>query len=171
MTQADIRHRTNEQIRGAFQVRLIDSEGKMIGIIPFREALVQAQTAGLDLVEMNRNSNPPVCKILNYGKFKYDAAKAAKEARKNQKIQELKEVTLRPVTDDHDLLIKAKHIKGWLEEGDKVKIVVKMRGRERAHPEEGIKIIRELLAAVGPHKVTSQPSAEGKFIAAMIEPC
>jgi translation initiation factor IF-3 len=170
MTQADIRYRTNEQIRGVYQVRLIDSEGKMIGIMPFREAFTRAQGLGMDLVEINRNSSPPVCKILNYGKFKYDTAKAVKEARKKQHIAELKELTLRPVTDTHDLLVKAKHAKGWLEDGDKVKIIVKMKGRERVHPEQGTQVIRELLTEIGPHKMQGQPQADGRYITVIIEP-
>jgi translation initiation factor IF-3 len=170
-SQADIRHRINEQIRGVYQVRLIDSSGKMIGIVPIKEALSQAQNAGLDLVEMNRNGNPPVCKILNYGKFKYDQVKTAKEAKKKQHIQDIKEVTLRPVTDTHDLLTKAKHVKEWLQAKDKVKIVVRMKGREKVHPDLGMNIIKELLLNVGPYKVVQAPqSTDGRFIFAMIEP-
>lgn len=165
------RHRLNEQIRGVREVRLIDAEGKMIGVVPFVQALTKAQTEGLDLVEMNRNGNPPVCKLLDYGKFKYDNAKAAKEARKNQHVIDIKELTLRPATDTHDLLVKAKHVKEWLEDGDKVKITVRMKGRERVHPDQGIQVIRELLAEVGTHKIEQQPRAEGKFITALIAPC
>mgnify|MGYP002066940897 FL=1 len=169
MTQADFRYRTNEQIRGVYQVRLIDTDGKMIGIVPFREALTTAQNLGLDLVEINRNASPPVCKVLNYGKFKYDQAKSAKEARKNQHAQELKELTLRPVTDTHELLVKAKHARGWLEDGDKVKIIVKMKGRERVHPEQATLVIRELLKEIGTHKMQGQPQVDGKYVTVIIE--
>lgn len=165
------RHRVNEQIRGVRDVRLIDADGKMVGVVPFFQALNKAQTEGLDLVEMNRNGNPPVCKLMDYGKFKYDNAKAAKEARKNQHVVEVKELTLRPATDTHDLLVKAKHVKEWLEDGDKVKITVRMKGRERVHPDQGVQVIRDLLAQVGSHKVEQAPRAEGKFITAMIAPC
>lgn len=165
------RHRLNEQIRGVREVRLIDADGKMVGVVPFLQALNKAQIEGLDLVEMNRNGNPPVCKLLDYGKFKYDNAKAAKEARKNQHIIDIKELTLRPATDTHDLLVKAKHVKEWLEDGDKVKITVRMKGRERVHPDQGIQVIRELLSEVGSHKIEQQPRAEGKFITALIAPC
>lgn len=164
------RHRINEQIRGVREVRLIDAEGKMVGVVTYFAALDRARLENLDLVEMNRNGAPPVCKLIDYGKFKYDNAKAAKEARKNQHITEVKEVTLRPATDDHDLLVKAKHVKEWLSEGDKVKIVVRMKGRERVHPDQGVNIIMELLRNIGTHKVEVQPRAEGKFIVAMIAP-
>lgn len=165
------RHRINEQIRGVRDVRLIDGEGKMVGVIPFYQALEKARADNLDLVEMNRNGNPPVCKILDYGKFKYDNAKAAKEAKKNQHVVEVKEMTLRPATDTHDLLVKAKHVKEWLEDGNRVKITVRMKGRERVHPDQGVNIIRELLQNVGTHKVEVPPRAEGKFIVAMIASC
>lgn len=164
------RHRINRLIRGVNEVRLIDENGQMLGIVGFSDALREAQTKGFDLVEMNRNSNPPVCKLLDYGKFKYENAKAAKEARKNQQIVEVKEVTLRPATDLHDILVKAKHVKEWLEEGDKVRITIRMRGRERVHPDQGLNVISQLLAEVGSHKVEMQPKAEGKLIVALIAP-
>lgn len=165
------RHRINGQIRGVREVRLIDGSGQMVGVVLLSAALSQALTEGVDLVEINRNSNPPVCKLLDYGKFKYDNAKAAKEARRNQKVVDIKEVTLRPATDTNDLLVKAKHIKEWLSDGDKVKITVRMKGRERVHPDQGVKVIQELLLSSGPHKLEVPPKAEGKFIIAMIAPC
>lgn len=164
------RHRINNLIRGVNEVRLIDENGQMVGVLDVSEARKRAREAGLDLVEMNRNAVPPVCKILDYGKFKYENAKAAKEAKKNQQIVSVKEVTLRPATDDHDILVKAKHVKEWLEEGDKVRITIRMRGRERVHPDQGIAVIQQLLAEVGVHKVEMQPKTEGKLIVAMIAP-
>lgn len=164
------RHRINFQIRGVQQVRLVDATGKMVGIVPIEEAQKQAEMAGLDLVEMNRNNNPPVCKILDYGKFKYDQTKAQKLARKNQVIQEVKELNLRPVTDTHDLLVKASHVKEWLEEGNKVQIIVKLRGRERAHPEQATEIIKKLLEQVGSYRMDLNPKAEGKNVIAAISP-
>lgn len=170
-SQADIRHRINEQIRGVHSVRLVDGEGKMIGIVHIREALEKARASNLDLVEMNRNGNPPVCKLLDYGKFKYDQAKAAKEAKKNHHIQDIKEVTVRPATDTHDLLVKAKHIREWLENGDRVRLVVKMRGREKIHPDQGLAVIKEILAEVGAHKALGQPqNVDGKHIILTIDP-
>lgn len=169
--QADIRHRINEQIRGIREVRLIDAEGKLIGIMPFREALEKATLQGLDLVEMNRNGNPPVCKLLNYGKYKYDLAKSTKEAKKNQHIQDIKEVTVRPATDTHDLATKAKHIKDWLADGDRVRLIVKMKGRERIHPDQGMLVIKEILAEVGPCKSLGQPQlVDGKHIILTLDP-
>lgn len=164
------RNRINEQIRGVYEVRLVDASGKMVGLVPFQDALRQAYAQGLDLVEMNRNNNPPVCKILDYGKFKYDQTKAQKQARKNQVIQEIKELTLRPVTDVHDLEVKANHVKEWLEDGDKVQIIVRLKGREKAHPEQATEIIKKLLLSVGPHKIEAQPRADGKHVIATIVP-
>lgn len=162
------RHRTNEQIRGVREVRLIDSAGKMIGIVLLQAAKDQAASENLDLVEMNRSSNPPVCKIMDFGKYKYELSKSMKEAKKNQHVVELKEMTLRPVTDTHDLLVKAKHVKEWLEDGCKVKITVRMKGRERAHPIQAIEIIKELLANVGQHKVEQPPREEGKLVSCTV---
>jgi translation initiation factor IF-3 len=170
MTQNIVRHRINHQIRGVYEVRLVDGTGKMVGIVSFQEALASAHAQNMDLVEMNRNNNPPVCKILDYGKFKYEQSKAQKLARKNQFIQETKELTLRPVTDTHDLLVKAGHVKEWLEEGNKVQIIVRLKGREKAHPEQATEIINKLLLSVGPHKVETQPRADGRNVTAIIGP-
>jgi translation initiation factor IF-3 len=170
MTQNIVRQRINHQIRGVHEVRLVDATGKMVGIVSFQEALGQAHAQGLDLVEMNRNNNPPVCKILDYGKFKYEQSKAQKQARKNQFVQETKELTLRPVTDTHDLLVKAGHVKEWLEDGDRVQVVVRLKGREKAHPEQATEIIKKLLLSVGPHKVEAQPRADGRNVTATIGP-
>lgn len=170
-SQADIRHRINEQIRGVGSIRLIDGDGKMIGIVPIREGLEKARALGVDLVEINRAGNPPVCKLLDYGKFKYDQVKAAKEAKKNHQVQDIKEVTVRPATDTHDLLVKAKHIKEWLEAGDRVRLIVKMKGRERIHPDQGLQVIREILSEVGPHKILGQPqNVDGKHIILTLDP-
>lgn len=163
----EIKYRTNEQIRGVYHVRLIDAEGKMIGIVPIRDALEKAQNLGLDLVELNRNSNPPVCKLLNFGKFKYEQMKQAK---KKQHIQKLKEVVLRPVTDTHDIKVKANHIRQWLEDGDKVKIIIKMRGREKIHPEQGFLVLKELLSNVEQYKQIGNPINDGKTIMVVLDP-
>src|SRR5271155_2248056 len=124
--------RVNEEIRVP-QVRLIDQDGEMMGVMTARDAMLRAFAVGLDLVEISPNADPPVCKILDYGKYKYEQQKKAAEARKNQKVIELKEIKLRPNIDDHDFEIKMKSAKAFLTEGDKVKITLRFRGREMAH--------------------------------------
>lgn len=167
----DVRYRANEAIRGIGQVRLIDASGTMVGVVPYWDALNKARAEGLDLVEINRNSTPPVCKILDFGKFKYEQEKATKESKKKQTTQDLKEAVLRPSTDTHDVLIKAKHIREWLGDGSRVKVVIKMRGREKAHPDQGLKVIQELLENCGPHKVLGQiQNLDGRLIVATIDP-
>lgn len=128
--------RTNNRIRVP-QVRLIGSDGSQIGIMATYEALKLAQEESLDLVEINPKASPPVCKIVDYGKFKYDEKKKQAEARKNQKSSELKEITLRPKTEENDLEHKLASAKSFLEEGDNVKFTVKFRGREITHPQIG----------------------------------
>lgn len=165
---SSIKNRANEQIRGVREVRLIDQDGQMLGIFPFYEALRKSKQDGFDLVEINRNSNPPVCKLMDFGKYKYDQGKAAKEARRAQQGPEVKEVVLRPATDTHDILVKAKHIRGWLDDGDKVRIVVKMRGREKIHPDRAMEVIESLLSQCGPHRVEQQPRLEDRIIIVVI---
>ncbi|MBN4056869.1 translation initiation factor IF-3 [bacterium AH-315-J21] len=135
--------RINERIRIS-PVRLVGAEGEQIGIVPINEALERARTADLDLVEVSSASRPPVCRIMDYGRFKYETAKKQKTARKKQHSMELKEMRFRPKVDTHDYEFKTKHIREFLEEGNKVKIFVMFRGREMAHTEFG----RELLARV-----------------------
>jgi translation initiation factor IF-3 len=135
----------------------------MRGVMTPREAIVLAEEVGLDLVEISPNADPPVCKILDYGKYKYEQQKKAAEARKHQKVIELKEIKLRPNIDDHDFEIKMKSAKAFLGEGDKVKITLRFRGREMAHQELAhavIKRVREELDALA--KVESEPSFEGR---------
>ena len=119
------------------EVLLIDDEGQKLGIIPIQEALQRARDAGLDLVEVAPNANPPVCRILDYGKFKFDQAKKEREARKHQKQQQLREVRFKPKIGQHDIDFKTKVVKKLLAEGDKVKVSVMFRGREITHPEIG----------------------------------
>jgi len=129
-------------------VRVIDEKGEMLGIMSTQEAMSRADELGLQLVEVNPKTVPPVCKIMDYGKFKYETAKRDREAKKHQKTTELKEVKFRPKTHDHDFEFKTRHIRRFIEEGDKVKLVVQFRGREITHPETGRaileKVIREL---------------------------
>ena len=140
---ADKYIRINERIRVP-QVRLIDTTGEQIGIVPTREALRMALEKGFDLVEISPTAKPPVCKIMDYGKFKYELNKKAKSAKKKQHIIQMKEMRLRPKIEEHDYQFKLKHIQEFLEEGNKVKVFVEFRGREMAHQELGHKIIQRL---------------------------
>ncbi len=154
--------RVNEQIRTA-KIRLVGADGEMVGVVSVREGLDLAKESGLDLVEVSPNAEPPVCKIVDYGKYKYAQAKRANEARKKQKVIQVKEVKLRPATDVHDLEVKLKHIAKFIEEGDKVKITMRFRGREMAHPEIGLKLYETIKAKLGETiKVEYHPRLEGK---------
>lgn len=150
----------NERIR-ARTVRLIDGD-KQLGILPLNEALSRAYRQGLDLV-MVAAGDPPVCRIVEAGRFVYERKKAEREQARRQRVMmvETKEIQLRPVTDDNDLLIKAKRARGFLDEGDKVKVIVKFKGRERSHKEWGRQVIQRFLSAVGGHKV-DKPLADGE---------
>src|SRR6202046_886628 len=123
------------------RVRLVDERGNMVGIVPRTEALTMAADAGLDLVEIAPNADPPVCKILDFGKFKYEEQKKKNEARKKQKIIEVKEIKLRPGIDDHDYQVKMRAMTKFVEEGDKVKVTMRFRGRELAHQELGMDVL------------------------------
>lgn len=128
-----------------------------------REGIALAEEAGLDLVEISPNAEPPVCKVLDYGKYKYEMQKKAAEARKKQKVIELKEIKLRPTIDDHDFAIKMKSAKAFLSEGDKVKITLRFRGREMAHQEVAHQVIAKVRLELDPFsKVESEPSFEGR---------
>lgn len=160
--KADDGPRVNREIT-ARQIRLVDAQGEMRGVMTPREALVLAEEAGLDLVEISPNAEPPVCKILDYGKYKYEMQKKAAEARKKQKIVELKEIKLRPGIDDHDFAIKMRNAKSFLEEGDKVKVTMRFRGREMAHQDIAMAIIdrvKQELDSLG--KIEQHPKFEGK---------
>jgi translation initiation factor IF-3 len=135
--------RINDEIRVP-QVRLIDDAGEMIGVMSAREALIRAYDLGLDLVEISPNAVPPVCKILDYGKYKYEQQKKANEARKKQKVVEIKEIKVRPNIDDHDYDVKMKQMKNFIGEGDKVKVTLRFRGREMAHQELGVKVLERI---------------------------
>lgn len=152
-------------------MRLVGADGEMIGVVSIRDALIAAEEAGLDLVEVSPNAEPPVCKILDYGKFKYEAQKKANEARKKQKIIEVKEIKLRPNIDEHDYDIKMKAMRRFLEEGDKVKVTMRFRGREMAHQEIGMGVlvkVREQLEDLG--KVEQMPRLEGKQMIMILAP-
>ncbi len=154
--------RVNREIR-AQRVRLINELGEMVGVLDVREAEEMAVEAGLDLIEISPNADPPVCKIGDYGKYKYEAQKKANEARKKQKVIEVKEIKLRPGIDDHDYDVKMRQMRQFLEEGDKVKVTLRFRGREMAHQDLGVKVlerVRDELADLS--KIETYPRLEGR---------
>ena len=136
--------RINEMIR-VREVRLIDDEGNQLGIVPTMEALNMARDKDLDLVEVSPNANPPVCKILDYGKYKFEQEKKLRDSKKNQKVLKLKEIRMQPKIGSGDLDTKAKHIQEFLDEGDKVKVTIRFRGRELAHTDLGFDVLNEVL--------------------------
>ncbi len=142
---------------------IVDNTGEQLGVIDIEEALRKAEELGADLVEISPNANPPVCKIMDYGKFKYREQKKAHEMKMKQKQVHLKEIKLRPVTDDHDYQIKLKNAKRFLEEGDKVKFVVQFRGREMAHQELGLRYLERAEKDLAEEAVIEQkPKIEGR---------
>ena len=152
-------------------MRLIDADGANIGVVPIRQAIIMAEEANLDLVEVSPDAKPPVAKILDYGKFKYQEQKRANEARKNQKVIEIKEIKMRPMIDDHDYDVKMKAIKRFFEEGDKVKITLRFRGREMAHQELGQQLLdRVKKDTLELAKVESEPRFEGRQIVMVLAP-
>ncbi len=162
--------RVNREI-DARTVRLVGAEGEMIGVVSLREGLVAAEEAGLDLVEVSPNADPPVCKILDFGKFKYEAQKKKAEARKKQKVIEVKEVKLRPNIDDNDYGVKMRMMRKFLEEGDKVKVTLRFRGRELAHQDLGVQVldrVRGDLDDLG--KIEQFPKMEGRQMVMVIAP-
>ncbi|WP_141383319.1 translation initiation factor IF-3 [Nitrobacter winogradskyi] len=162
--------RTNDEIRNA-QVQLIDQEGTNQGTVETIAAIKMAMEAGMDLVEIAPNSSPPVCKIMDYGKYKFQAQKKAAEARKRQKIVEIKEIKLRPMIDDHDYNVKMKAMQRFFEEGDKVKITLRYRGREMAHQEIGTKLLDKVKADVSAYaKVEQDARFEGRQVVMVLAP-
>ena len=162
--------RINQGIRVP-QVRVIDFEGKQLGILPIAEALAEAGKVGMDLVEVAPNSNPPVCRIMDYGKFRYQQSKKLQVARKSAAAVQIKEMRLRPKIDEHDREIKIRKVKEFLEEGDKVKISMLFRGREIAYTSIGLKImesIREELESIA--TVEQHPRIEGRSMVMVVSP-
>ncbi len=162
--------RINDRIR-APEIRLIGAEGENVGVVHPAKAMDMAAEAGLDLVEISPNATPPVCKIMDYGKFKYEQQKRESEARKKQKIIEIKEVKFRPGTDVHDYEVKMRNVVKFLENGDKVKVTLRFRGREMAHQDLG----RQLLERVAEDtkeigKIENMPKMEGRQMVMMIGP-
>lgn len=150
---------------------MIDDTGQNKGVIPFFDAIRMAEEAGLDLVEISPNSEPPVCKILDYGKHKFAEQKKAAEARKKQKIIEVKEIKLRPGIDKHDYEVKMRAAKGFFEEGDKVKITLRFRGREMAHQDLGVKLLDRVRVDTAEFaKVEMEPLMEGRQMMMILSP-
>ncbi len=150
---------------------MIDETGQNVGVVVRQDALDRATAAGMDLVEISPDAEPPVCKILDYGKFKYQEQKKATEARKRQKIVEIKEIKLRPNIDDHDYDVKMKSIKRFFEEGDKVKVTLRFRGREMAHQSLGMEVLKRVKADLETiSKVESEPRFEGRQMVMVLAP-
>lgn len=152
-------------------MRLIDEEGENVGVVDTNAALERAVNANLDLVEISPDAEPPVCKIMDYGKFKFEQQKKAAEARKKQKTVEIKEIKMRPAIDDHDYDVKVRAIRRFFEGGDKVKVTLRFRGREMAHQELGRKVLERVKAEVdGIAKVESEPRMEGRQMVMVLAP-
>jgi len=153
------------------EVRVIDDENQQLGVMPTIQALTLAQEKGLDLVEVNPKAEPPVCKILDFGKFKYDEKKKATEAKRKQSVVEIKEIKLRPMIDDHDYDVKMRAMQRFFEEGDKVKITLRYRGREMAHQEIGTKLLDKVKADVAEFaKVEQDARFEGRQVVMVLAP-
>lgn len=160
--------RINEMIR-IREVRLIDDEGNQKGIVPTIEALKMAKEKDLDLVEVSPNANPPVCKILDYGKYRFEQEKKLRESKKNQKVLKLKEIRMQPKIGPGDLDTKAKHVQEFLDEGNKVKVTIRFRGRELAHTELGYDVLNEVLKRLtSAYVVEKQPAMDGKTMSMTI---
>ena len=150
---------------------MIGADGNNVGIVPPERALILADEAGLDLVEISPNANPPVCKIMDFGKYKYEQQKKESEARKKQKTIEVKEIKFRPNTDTHDYEVKMRSVTKFLDNGDKVKITMRFRGREMAHQELGRQLLERVASDTNEiGKVDSIPKLEGRQIVMMINP-
>jgi translation initiation factor IF-3 len=162
--------RINDAIR-VREVRLIDENGDNVGVVARQDAMDRAVNAGLDLVEISPDAEPPVCKIMDYGKFKFEQQKKAAEARKKQKIVEIKEIKMRPAIDDHDYDVKMRAIKRFFDEGDKVKVTLRFRGREMAHQELGMAVLQRVKAELESiAKVESEPRMEGRQMVMVLAP-
>lgn len=160
----------NDAIRSR-EVRLIDENGENVGVVDTNEALERAINANLDLVEISPDAEPPVCKIMDYGKYKFEQQKKAAEARKKQKTVEIKEIKMRPAIDDHDYQVKVRAIKRFFDDGDKVKVTLRFRGREMAHQELGRQVLERVKAEVEEiAKVESEPRLEGRQMVMVLAP-
>ncbi|WP_457572392.1 translation initiation factor IF-3 [Desulfovulcanus sp.] len=165
-----IKARRNRQIR-AKEVRVINVDGQQLGIMDIAQALQHAQAMGLDLVEVAPNANPPVCRIMDYGKFQYQQQKKLQEAKKKQTKIQLKEIKVRPKTDENDLQTKVRHIRRFIEKGDRCKVTVFFRGRELAHKDRGVEILKKIVEMLSDiAKVEQQPKFEGRTMNLILSP-
>jgi len=168
--QRDTGPRVNDRIRDE-ELRLIGADGENVGVVSSRRAMEMAEEAGLDLVEISPNASPPVCKIMDYGKYKYEQQKRESEARKKQKIIEVKEVKFRPNTDTNDYDVKMRNVVKFLDNGDKVKITLRFRGREMAHQDLGRNLLERVAKDIdGVGKVENMPKMEGRQMIMIIGP-
>ncbi|MDE2165064.1 MAG: translation initiation factor IF-3 [Alphaproteobacteria bacterium] len=162
--------RVNDEIAAA-RLRLVDERGNMVGVVSRHEALTRAMEAGLDLVEVAPQADPPVCKILDFGKFKYEEQKRKSEARKKQKVIDVKEIKLRPGIDDHDYDVKLRQMLKFIGEGDKVKVVMRFRGREMAHQELGMDVLMRVKDGLDKvAKIEQSPRTEGRQMTMVMSP-
>ena len=162
--------RVNDEIR-APQVRLIDQDGEMQGVMSARDAWLRAQAVGLDLLEISPNADPPVVKILDFGKYKYELQKKKNEAKKKQKVIEIKEIKVRPNIDENDYQVKMRAMKSFIEEGDKVKVTLRFRGREMAHQEIGIRVLERIRTEMDTtSKVEQMPRMENRQMVMVLTP-
>jgi translation initiation factor IF-3 len=162
--------RVNEDIRTA-TVRLIDHNGEMQGVMSTREAIQRAYAVGLDLLEISPNAEPPVAKILDFGKFKYEQQKKRNEAKKKQKVIEIKEIKVRPNIDENDYQVKLRAMKAFIDEGDKVKVTLRFRGREMAHQDIGVRVLERIRTDMDPQtKVEQMPRMENRQMVMVLTP-
>jgi translation initiation factor IF-3 len=162
--------RVNDEIR-APQVRLIDQDGEMQGVMSARDAWLRAQSVGLDLLEISPNADPPVVKILDFGKYKYELQKKKNEAKKKQKVIEIKEIKVRPNIDENDYQVKLRAMKSFIGEGDKVKVTLRFRGREMAHQEIGVRVLERIRSEMDPlSKVEQMPRMENRQMVMVLTP-
>ena len=162
--------RVNEDINCS-QVRLVGIDGEMQGVMSPRDALLRARAEGLDLLEISPNAEPPVVRILDYGRYKYEMQKRASETRRRQKVVEIKEIKVRPNIDDHDLQVKLRSMRAFIQDGDKVKVTLRFRGREMAHQDLGVRVLDRVREDLGELiKVEAMPRLENKQMSMMLAP-
>jgi translation initiation factor IF-3 len=163
-------HQINEQIRDR-SVRVVSDDGQQLGLMSAREAMEIAEQKGLDLVKVSPNANPPVCKIMDYGKYRFEQAKKQREAKRNQKIIELKEMRLSATIDKHDLEVKARNVNKFLQSGDKVKVSIRFKGRQMAHTEQGMSVMNDFFAMVQDNgTIEKQAKMEGRNMFMILAP-
>ena len=152
-------------------IRLIDADGEQVGVVSVTEGIELADEAGLDLVEVSPNASPPVCKILDYGKYKYEAQKKANEARKKQKTIDVKEIKMRPGIEEHDYQVKMRSVRKFLDNGDKVKMTIRFRGREMAHQDLGMRVLDRVRDDLNEEvKIEQFPKTEGRLMTMVVAP-